>query len=626
MKRMIRKSMMLLGALLMAPVMSFAQGGNDSGIYSTSSVKTVNGQDYLRIETYVTGEKITVETHKASDIVLALDKSGSMSSYIKKFDSHRDDYNYNNIDDYYYLYTDGKYYKINTGYDSSSWFSVSDCYAYITVNGARKYLNGTGLSDTKVTFASQRTTIFTGVLYDYNNTDKTRLSAMKDVVNAFIDSTYQDGIRNNVVHTISLVQFGSNSTTASKILANPTKLGKDETGTYNNVSALKNLVNGLSASGDTSADLAMNLAYDIMNSTAIKTKDSAKAIIMVTDGVPNHGGVPLNATVANDAVKNAKKSKDMGVKVFDILIGDVGCLETEYQETAPEAMINFMNAVSSNYPTATSYMDPNDTTIHDYFKFTTSAAELADVFQDIQSEVIQTESKMTEETIIRQVYSMSFELPAGTQPSDIKTYTQNYVPSTESFDGVDVAVTTTKTISNGKVEVTGFDYAYYWCGADNANGGKKLIIEIPYVKSANASAGNNPINASTAVIIDGEENELDVVQNFSVVLGNLTISESGLSDNESAIYKVTCTDGKVYNVVLSAASPSMTLKAVNLGTYTVEHVSGWSWGYTSDSASKSATLSETNTTASISFTNTSATTKRSDVEVYDEGYKSNDFK
>ncbi|MBQ0053066.1 MAG: InlB B-repeat-containing protein [Bacteroidales bacterium] len=113
-----------------------------------------------------------------------------------------------------------------------------------------------------------------------------------------------------------------------------------------------------------------------------------------------------------------------------------------------------------------------------------------------------------------------------------------------------------------------------------------------------------------------QDNTLYAVWKRIPLPGNLTISCEGLQNEESAVIEVKNGDSQVlYRVSVSSDSPSVTIKGVSVGTYTVAPMA-WSWTY-ERMDSKSVTIEEEQT-ASVSFT---AVKKTSIEQKYDENKK-----
>ncbi|MBQ0053065.1 MAG: InlB B-repeat-containing protein [Bacteroidales bacterium] len=122
-------------------------------------------------------------------------------------------------------------------------------------------------------------------------------------------------------------------------------------------------------------------------------------------------------------------------------------------------------------------------------------------------------------------------------------------------------------------------------------------------------------NPGGSLTTSNENTTIYAVWEKILLPGNLTISCEGLQNEESAVIEVKNGNSVLYRVSVSSDSPSVTIKGISVGTYTVAPMD-WSWTYeTMDS--KSVTIEEEQT-ASVSFT---AVKKTSIEPKYDENKK-----
>lgn len=108
-----------------------------------------------------------------------------------------------------------------------------------------------------------------------------------------------------------------------------------------------------------------------------------------------------------------------------------------------------------------------------------------------------------------------------------------------------------------------------------------------------------------------------VKNSYRMVLTTLTIQKKGwetIDENQSFLFDVTGPDGYSKRVVIKG-SGSVTIKGLEIGTYTVTEVTGWSWRYTPDSETKLITLKATGEN-SVTFANTRSSTKWLDGNAY----------
>lgn len=238
---------------------------------------------------------------------------------------------------------------------------------------------------------------------------------------------------------------------------------------------------------------------------------------MFTDGEPN--GIEkvsgFEKEVANSAIANSKSIKAAGATVYTI-----GCFGTTPSDTSDTG--KYMNYVSSNYPEATSMNNGgNKANPANYYKTVSSAADLNNIFQDISHTVGGTTVTLGSTSVLRDVISDSFKLPAGADKSSIKAYSVDCLGknSDGSYSWQDKSAWTAispenieLTDNNKTINVTGFDYADNWVDQYGVNGsqshGKKLVVQIPIVPETTAYGDcdtNGPASGIYATGVDGEE-------------------------------------------------------------------------------------------------------------------------
>lgn len=219
-----------------------------------------------------------------------------------------------------------------------------------------------------------------------SKTDRTkkRLDALKEAVKAFLDEAANTNTEagSELVH-VGLVKFAGNE---------KDKIGDDtyRSGgyTYNysqivsdltaDMNGLKNKVSKLKAAGATRADNGFNRAVKVMGSASART-DAKKVVIFFTDGSPTSSS-GFEGKVANKAVEAAKELKDGGATVYSIGVFS-GADPSSIQGNENQ----FMHAVSSNFPKATSYEDCGDGDKDaGYYKAAKNASELNAIFDEIE--------------------------------------------------------------------------------------------------------------------------------------------------------------------------------------------------------------------------------------------------
>lgn len=224
-----------------------------------------------------------------------------------------------------------------------------------------------------------------------------RIDALKNAANSFIDTIAKqnEGIEGvDRQHRVAVVKFAGEK--SDKIGNDQYKQGQfwynysqvvegltDCSG--GKATNLKNKIAGIKPAGATRADYGLELAGDITSGR----EDAKKIVVFFTDGKPTSYS-DFDSKVANDAVTAAKKMKDGKATVYTIGIFSGADPTADPSKKGTSDVNKFMHAVSSNYPSATSYTSDQLGTRaenSDYYKSATNAEELKKVFDDISQAI-----------------------------------------------------------------------------------------------------------------------------------------------------------------------------------------------------------------------------------------------
>ena len=214
----------------------------------------------------------------------------------------------------------------------------------------------------------------------------TRLDALKTAVDNFLDGAanankgFQSG---SEPVRVGLVKFAGNK---SDNVGNSMYYDRKYKDNYNysqivsnlttDMSGLRTTVNQFKAGGATRADYGFQYASKMM---AKARPNAKKVVIFFTDGTPTSNS-NFESPVANSAVTAAKSLKDGGIAVYSVgIFSGADSSSTKGNEN------QFMHAVSSNFPKATSYNRRGNGNIKaGYYKSATNASELNAIFDEIQ--------------------------------------------------------------------------------------------------------------------------------------------------------------------------------------------------------------------------------------------------
>lgn len=392
----------------------------DGLVMSKTIKKTGDSQFLLTLEAFATGTTTTTTTTDPVDIVLVLDVSGSMDENLMNY-TYNSVYNpkTNGRTDYYYQDENGQYqqayycdgeYGLRGSHHDAGWYT-QDHQSWRGCQGesGRRLTPKTSASDTD----TSRTQFYTRTEQD-SGTKK--IATLKTAVSTFIDSVAEKSPDSS----IAIVKFAGNKRDTvgndtyrnGSYTYNYSQIVQELTPVNTGARSLKTAVNGLIAAGATAADYGMQHAQTIINGA--KDDGRQKVVIMFTDGEPNHN-TDFDDTVANNAIKASKSIKDDKAIVYTI-----GCFGGQAGSSDVDT---YMNYVSSNYPEATSMTgggakaDPAN-----YYKTVSSAADLNNIFTDISQTIGGTTVTLGSTSVLRDVISDSFKLPAGADKSSIKAY------------------------------------------------------------------------------------------------------------------------------------------------------------------------------------------------------------
>lgn len=366
----------------------------------------------------------------------------------------------------------------------------------------------------------------------------TRLDALKNAANAFASAVAAKAAGNSaeginpINHRIAVVGFASKSGNGNntELLSIAGKNSGSVGVAYNSITDqnLKDVlqsmdkqngramvdaaINALAAEGATRTDLGMDMAQQILRANPVPQNETRNRVVIVfTDGSPtDHNGFQTN--VANSAITAANAIKAGGTTVYSI--GIFSGADASSAGTKPTGNLGnnsnqltaacnwFMQQVSSNNGT------PN---YPSYYLSAGDAASLNSIFQQISNNITTGGSSTTlgSETVVKDIISPYFTLPAGTEASGIRIDT--YACTGKNGDTYTWSGTSsgnggaTATVSGDQVSVTGFDFSENWCGTEtNAQGtivrGEKLVISFKVDPKSGFLGGNDvPTNASAGI-------------------------------------------------------------------------------------------------------------------------------
>lgn len=455
---------------------------------------------------------------------------------------------YGNNRTYTYTLPDGTQIASSRGDDAAPTISsTDDGYLYLASIDTTQtvytytYTDANGTVQTIGTSTGDSTNFTAATLYSRSTTDSgiTRLEALKNAAATFANSVEEkakgaDGVlgtEDDISHRIAVVGFasksgygdntellsiaGSNSGSVGVAYHNITDQNlKDvlqEADTSAGQTMVSTAIGALAASGATRTDLGLDMAQRILSANPVQaTEKRNRVVIVFTDGAPTSFN-GFEKDVADNAITYAGTIKTAGATVYTI--GIFAGANAVSAGTEPSGDLNqnssslnsacnwFMQQVSSNNGTPCT---PS------YYLSAADAGSLSNIFQQI-SDNIETggsSSTLTEESVVRDIISPQFTLPAGSTASDITLETYACTGKdgdTYTWRQNDTAMGATATIDGNSVSVTGFDFSENYVGTVTNHGsvsyrGHKLVIRFSVKPQPGFLGGNNvPTNAGAGV-------------------------------------------------------------------------------------------------------------------------------
>ena len=476
---------------------------------------------------------------------------------------------------------------------SPTFQNTDDGYLYLAVADENQYVytytytDSTGALQTIGTSIGANTQFISAFYQRSTSTSGggSRLNALKNAANAFIGAVAEkaagkDGDINtpddNINHRIAVVGFASESEYGNNTeLLSITGRNSGSVGVaYNNIKdqnlkdvlqsmdnqkgrAMVNAaINALSAEGATRTDLGMDMAQRILNANPVPQGETRNRIVIVfTDGSPTDSN-GFELSVANKAISKANAIKNNKATVYSIGIfsgADASTAGEEpendyyndviwgpnYTDAEMSAACNwFMQKVSSNNGTPRT---PS------YYLSAGDSASLNSIFQQISNNITTGGSATTlgSETVVKDIISPYFTLPAGASAKDIQINT--YACTGKNGDTYTWSSTSggnggaTATVNGDQVSVTGFDFSENWCGTEtNTQGtttvrGKKLVISFTVNPKSGFLGGNNVITNASAGIYENSSAQTPVMT-FEQPKVNVPIKDVTVTATDKNVY------------------------------------------------------------------------------------------
>lgn len=300
-------------------------------------------------------------------------------------------------------------------------------------------------------------------------------------------------------------------------------------------------VNALTAWGGTRTDNGLAMANKILEQNPIPTGEQRNRVVIVfTDGIPGLTGYDSN--VASNAITQASTAKNTyGATVYTIGIfsgADATSAGSTGNGSSDADKGNyFLQRLSSNtqYPQTPSY-----------YLSAADADSLNSIFQQIsdQIETGGSSSTLTAASVVKDIISPQFTLPAGTQTDDITLETYKYQGPSFAADNAWVnnndAMGAKATVNGDTVSVTGFDFAANYVGTVTENGnvsyrGNKLVIKFT-VEPRDGFLGGNDVTTNASAGIYENSSAQTPVRTFDQPEVNVPIKDVTVTAKDKNVY------------------------------------------------------------------------------------------
>lgn len=575
------KGVSAMGINTLADTPNTTESTQTDGLFlDKNSVATEGGRGAtITLNSYITGSVTTTSEKVPTDIVLVLDTSGSMSDYTYSYTYQQVGTNPQGNGPYYIkdgdAYVEVEYCDTE-GYNDWYWGWVPghedyDCY--------HRWVKSDEHSSQQSVGNNNITTYDDEIKYTRTRTSTSKLRALKNAVNSFITSVYNDANdpENPVDHRVSIVTFASGSSIRSGL--------RDMTN-QQSYRSLSNIVSGLSASGSTSVGDGMENAVSVMDGPGLGDRwtndpvdtdeERNKVVILFTDGGPGYSGWGSSDSLsqANAAITAAHTLKLDGTTVYTIGMqsgadptADIGSNYDDWdngywnETKKAQASNRMLHLISSNYPSAMSMNNSGSKiTTEDgsgYYLAASDSDSLSEIFQKINDQITGEASvDLDETTKMRDVVSQYFTAPVE---ETVKVYTEDYVGNGNTTDDTihdnwinkqEITNQVDIDITGKTVTVKGFDYSKYFVSntarpdpdsEDDTTAdfyGKRLVVEFTVNAETEFWGGNGvPTNEdSSGIYHPNDEGGYDEMATYPVPTVDVRLKEFSVQAKDQNVY------------------------------------------------------------------------------------------
>ena len=499
---------------------------------------------------------------------------------------------------HYYKHTDGKYYAVTKGVNTSQ--------ATVIIHNVTYYLHGSTISTEPypVPAADADCTIYFNSLYQVaSSTGYTRAEGLRRAVTAFITAFSERSIEQGLHHRLAMLEYNRNrfypkTSGTDNITVTPSldeaplsesrsthivKNFLDVTVPANEVALREAVVMPTSFEASSHMDFGLRLANVLFADTKTKPIDEDG------DGTVDEYKRPQIAIIIGDGGATGAYEGDQatalheaGVTVFFVHVapGDYGVanVRTVLANSHPDLGASYYSSyTTANYNAGRrwEYL----TKVSDYDE--TLIDEIISITDDIGGAELEVEGTV----VTVDVVSQAFNIPTGDDVSAPKVYIAPltgkkdgtswdpapavtggddefvyYTFGTEVLQGEGSGITLTEGVDdygNKKLSVEGFDYSAHWCGPETSGyhaDGQKLILRFTVVPNEDAVGGpevqtNTDESGIWITDPDNPDEKIQIAKFNQPTVSlpvNLWIEKQGLEGDDSAVFTIYYADPSKY--------------------------------------------------------------------------------
>lgn len=565
------------------PVMPLAEGENGLVLSKNISTLDADARTYqVELQAFSTGSAV----YAPADIVLVLDESSGMS---KKTTSYQPVYSLDNEKTYYIERKDDN--------NNISYVPVKYCPEFHVASGSGIDFNLGGwytgdhfwIFHLGYHYQPKRNQNDTGRVQFFeafeSETDTTKLNALQTAAVSFVGEIKGFAVEKSADYRVSVISYKDDALSVPENNDARVKLGLTSVNNDTNVG----IVNGAIAALNTSATegVALPKALELANAqlSAVTESDRQKVVVVFSSMDD------ISKTDADAAIQASKSLKriaqvftvgmmDISDPTLDVADDQIQWDKIETLENKSIILVNTrLQGISSNYLNATACQDlDSKSQVGDYYKKATNKAQITSILTAIQTQLTETETKLTADAEIRDYITQYFTIDSAVTVETFNCLSYSKDAQTGKITATwDSTAKTSRTsedyIDGNTVAVSGFDFSKYFVTAEakanntEAPHGRKVVVTFT-IKAKDAFLGgdNVPANGDNAGIYANSTattaSALFVNPKVKVNVPDITVK----AENKN-VYLLGSIDAThmLTNAIATAGGASLDLDATNYG-------------------------------------------------------------